>query len=55
MPIGWGQNLYLLYIKTYYSPGHQDSGTENIISIGHSVAEIFHFEVARNQPLWATK
>ena len=30
----------------------EDSRTKKIISIGHSVAEIFYVEVAHNQQLW---
>ena len=39
-------------IKYVIASCSEDSRTEKMIAIGHSVAEIFYVEVAQNQQLW---
>ena len=45
-------DIDFLYIEICCRPSSADSRTENCISIGHSVAEIFHVKVAQDQQLW---
>ena len=45
-------DIDFLYIEICCRPSSADSRTENFISIGQSVAEIFHVEVAHDQQLW---
>ena len=51
-PIAYVINLDFFVNLICSSSCTEDSRTEKIISIGHSIAEIFNDEVVRNQQLW---
>ena len=45
-------DIHFLYSEICCTPWSADSKTENCISIGHSVVEIFLVKVAHDQQLW---